>query len=234
MSSEPCPVEGCPRTIAYNGMCKRHAARVARCGDPLAFKPYSERGFRHASDNFRWAGDDVTYYGMHRRVRVARGPARDHLCNECGGPAAHWSYDHADPGEQKSDVGAYSVNVDHYVPRCVPCHKRLDLALKPPKPDTLIDLEAVKQLRAEWASARSIAELLGVPWRRVQRALDEMGLPRTVRMGGIPEPRCDQPMRPWRGVVNLCSRPQGHPGKHEARRRPKTYLTAPPEGAEAA
>lgn len=45
-------------------------------------------------------------------------------------PAAHWSYDHLD-SQQKIDAecGPYSTDLDRYVPRCVPCHKKHDLGV---------------------------------------------------------------------------------------------------------
>lgn len=128
--------------------------------------------------NPRWTGESVTYSGMHQRVRYIRGRASDHACAECGQPARHWSYDHADPDERMSDMGAYSANLDHYIPQCVPCHKRLDLSLKPVKADTPIDLELVKELHGQGMRLIPMAKRLGVGRRRVQRAFDELGLPR--------------------------------------------------------
>lgn len=76
--------------------------------------------------------DFVTYSQMHSRLRKDYGPASRHRCVDCGSPALHWSYDHCDPNElyatEERITGiAYSANADHYVPRCVPCHKRYDL-----------------------------------------------------------------------------------------------------------
>lgn len=46
----------------------------------------------------------------------------------CGDQARHWAYDHADPDEiHRPDGIAYSGKPEHYVPLCVPCHKRADL-----------------------------------------------------------------------------------------------------------
>lgn len=76
--------------------------------------------------------DTAEYGAAHGRVRTRRGPASNHACADCGEPAQHWSYDHLDPNERISSRGeskgcAYSLVVDHYQPRCVPCHKRYDL-----------------------------------------------------------------------------------------------------------
>ena len=68
------------------------------------------------------------YGAVHDRLRVDRGNARDFRCVDCDQPAFHWSYDHCDPNELHTPEGyAYSVDPDHYLPRCVPCHKRFDL-----------------------------------------------------------------------------------------------------------
>lgn len=43
---------------------------------------------------------------------------------------AQWSYTHDDPNGLTSGVGSYSSRLEFYVPRCVSCHKRFDLARK--------------------------------------------------------------------------------------------------------
>lgn len=73
-----------------------------------------------------------TYVAVHLRLASDLGSASRHACVDCYSPALHWSYDHADPNELHSEhiatMGiAYSTNPRHYVPRCVPCHKRFDL-----------------------------------------------------------------------------------------------------------
>jgi hypothetical protein len=73
----------------------------------------------------------VGYTAAHDRVTREHGPARDHACTDCGQPAAQWSYDHADPDERIAEAikGAppYSLKLEHYQARCIPCHKRFDL-----------------------------------------------------------------------------------------------------------
>lgn len=75
---------------------------------------------------------DADYGAAHGRVKRDRGKAADHSCVDCSGPARHWSYDHSDPDELVSESPrtkgvAYSLDPNHYSPRCVPCHKRFDL-----------------------------------------------------------------------------------------------------------
>lgn len=176
-----CPVGGCDQMQSYNGMCKLHASRMARHGDPLKYIPHRERRLPRGAANPKWTGDNVTYYGMHQRLADAKGRASDHPCADCGSPARQWSYDHADPNEHMSDLGAYSVSVDHYVSRCIPCHKKFDLSIVAatrPRTDSLINLEAVKQLHAEGVRVAAMARLLGIGRERINRALDELGLPR--------------------------------------------------------
>lgn len=74
----------------------------------------------------------VGYSGAHCRVRRDLGAAADHSCVDCGKQAKHWSYDHKDAAELYDVVTggyvvAYSLDAEHYEPRCVPCHKRYDL-----------------------------------------------------------------------------------------------------------
>lgn len=82
----------------------------------------------------------VTYAGAHDRVAAAKGRAADHRCIDCTEPAQHWSYDHQDPDEliealpvQRGryiyDV-AYSVDPEHYDPRCIRCHRAYDMGRK--------------------------------------------------------------------------------------------------------
>ena len=77
--------------------------------------------------------DVISYGAAHDRVRRDRGRVQDHACVDCGLSAQHWSYDHTDPNELfasglSAAPIAYSADPDHYSPRCVPCHKRFDLA----------------------------------------------------------------------------------------------------------
>jgi hypothetical protein len=73
--------------------------------------------------------DDITYATAHSRVRREKGSATTRSCIDCNEPAAQWSYTHTDPKEQYEDrCGPYSADPQYYVPRCVPCHKRFDLA----------------------------------------------------------------------------------------------------------
>ncbi len=73
----------------------------------------------------------VGYRAMHYRVAAERGPAWTETCADCGEGADEWSYDHLDPDELEAEDAAnlgapYSLEVEHYVPRCGSCHARFD------------------------------------------------------------------------------------------------------------
>lgn len=73
---------------------------------------------------------DAGYSAAHHRIYRAMGKASDCTCVNCGNGAAHWSYTHDDPNELLDDRGrSYSLSPSHYVPRCVPCHKRYDASI---------------------------------------------------------------------------------------------------------
>lgn len=69
----------------------------------------------------------VRYYSAHSRVQRGNGPASNYRCVDCGNQAKDWSYDHSDPEEVQDERGIfYSMKETHYVPRCVPCHRKHD------------------------------------------------------------------------------------------------------------
>jgi hypothetical protein len=118
----PCSVDDCNRPHFGHGYCLLHYRRVRKGGHP-DFIAHQRR-----DANPSWKGDDAGYNAAHDRVRRWRGPARAQTCAACGAPARHWAYRHDDLNERRDDRGyAYSLDVDHYDPMCVPCHKRSDL-----------------------------------------------------------------------------------------------------------
>ena len=107
--------------------CDCGQTRIARAGDLNRTGDASTCGHpgRHLAPH-------VEYGAAHERVRRERGPAKHHRCVDCGLQARHWSYDHADPAQVSSldarTLGIpYSLDISHYEPRCVPCHKAFDL-----------------------------------------------------------------------------------------------------------
>lgn len=61
-----------------------------------------------------------------------RGSASTYGCAVCPARAQHWAYDHADECELVAGGvmgGArYSVDMSHYQPMCMACHRRFDVA----------------------------------------------------------------------------------------------------------
>lgn len=127
-----CTIDGCERPAHARGWCGTHYVRWRMHGDPNYVK-YSNTG-KFGPEHPAWAGDDCGIQGVHGRVFRERGRAKDHFCANCGEPAKEWAYDHQDPNEKISPGGyPYSLDIDHYEPLCWPCHRRMDLGLKPRK-----------------------------------------------------------------------------------------------------
>lgn len=124
-----CVIPGCEDIDdGLNGLCKRHGTRARRHGDPLKVIAPSERQLRRGEDNPSWTGDEVSYVGVHQRVRKWRGVASTHKCADCGERAQQWSYNRAGGDrERHSEIGPYSISVDDYTPRCISCHKKFDM-----------------------------------------------------------------------------------------------------------
>ena len=80
---------------------------------------------------FHQHAESVGYVSAHKRIRSARGVARDYSCIDCGGAAQQWSYDYTDPNVLFARPGGhYSLDVSRYDPRCALCHKRFDIAAR--------------------------------------------------------------------------------------------------------
>lgn len=120
---KPCHIEGCGREVNGLGLCDRHYQRYRKWGDPYYSEPDPKRG----QDNPSWKNHNIGYGTAHERVRAQRGKADEQPCCNCGRSAKHWAYDHEDPDERISEFGPFSVDPEHYLPMCVPCHKRFDL-----------------------------------------------------------------------------------------------------------
>lgn len=119
-----CLIEDCQQPHASRGWCRLHYERWRTNGDPLAVLPSSRDLAGELSPN--WHGDEVTYSGMHIRLRRTQGTARKLSCVDCNGEAAHWSYDHTDLDEVTEDGIRFSLKAEHYEPRCSRCHIRFD------------------------------------------------------------------------------------------------------------
>lgn len=121
-----CTISGCGKPLECRGYCHMHYQRWRKFGDPFV-TAYVHNAPEAGSP--RWTGDGVGYVGAHQRVRKAKGPASLHSCSHCSGPARHWAYDGLDVREKQDTRGRpYSPWPEHYMPLCVPCHKRFDLS----------------------------------------------------------------------------------------------------------
>ncbi|MGW3819549.1 hypothetical protein [Streptomyces sp. NPDC005046] len=129
-----CGVKSCDRRHEARGLCHAHYHRLAKHGDVQPDKPLGKaRGRVRAEQSPRWAGDDVTYLGAHRRIAAEHGKAADWKCAcGCGKPAAEWAYLGIDT-EQRAATGGrhegvlYSPSSEHYAPLAKVCHARFDV-----------------------------------------------------------------------------------------------------------
>lgn len=114
-----CTLSGCDKPHRARGYCNLHYLRWRQHGDPLVvlFGEY----------HHNWTGSDITYAGMHSRIRTVRGRAADYQCVDCSEQAAHWSYNKTRISERLNENGLrYSTDCEQYSPRCVPCHSAFD------------------------------------------------------------------------------------------------------------
>lgn len=120
-SKKPCLVESCNRMSHAHGYCQMHLARWHRHGSPYIVGAVTGRPLK---------GDVPGWAAIHKRLRRIHGPAREHICVDCGGPAAEWSYDHEDANQIMANSNGswfpYSLDLNHYTPRCRSCHRRFD------------------------------------------------------------------------------------------------------------
>ena len=119
-----CSIAECASPAAGRGWCEKHYQRWRKTGDPLT--PKGEHGAQ-------WIGDAANYDTVHQRVRRARGRAKEYACAECGEAANHWAYDHKDPAERwcLKYRRPFSLDLSHYLPMCVTCHRRFDVQHMP-------------------------------------------------------------------------------------------------------
>ena len=115
-----CSIDDCSNAHYGNGFCNKHYVRMWRNGT-LETK-IAVPGHENPS-----------YNTMHKRVKYARGAASEHDCVDCGDQAYHWSYNHSGEMElEEAPKGKYlfryGTDVMDYEARCVPCHKKFDLA----------------------------------------------------------------------------------------------------------
>jgi hypothetical protein len=113
-----CKEDGCEDDHYGNGWCHKHYVRMWRNGTMET----KQKPIGH---------EDPSYDTMHKRVKLAYGPARIHTCVDCGGPATDWSYNHNGEIElvqliKEKYLFRYGTSIDDYSPRCKSCHKIFD------------------------------------------------------------------------------------------------------------
>ena len=136
-ADRPCREPDCDRSVGRSGArgwCAKHYVRWKAQGDPqkLGYTRGAERSAQlpHGTAHHQWRGDAAGYVAIHQRIAAQRGRAAMHKCTGCGGQAADWAYDYADPSPAVDEKtgSPYSFDVNRYRPLCKSCHKLADTA----------------------------------------------------------------------------------------------------------
>lgn len=121
-----CGVSGCSAPYLASGYCQMHYDGFRRGRNDFKSDARNRRGAAHPN----WSGGGIGYSALHMRLRAYRGDASKLSCAHCGGRAAQWAYDYADPSALRDENSGlvYSLDLARYMPLCVSCHKVFDLA----------------------------------------------------------------------------------------------------------
>ena len=90
-----------------------------------------------------------SYAVWHKRVQIARGPARDYACVDCGGRAADWST--VNPSSDDVQV--------RFQPRCRKCHRSYDGTIGQGNPRAILTDAKVRLLRTRRAQGLTYRQL---------------------------------------------------------------------------
>jgi hypothetical protein len=80
---------------------------------------------------------EVTWSGVHQRLKALWGSASNYCCVFCGASASEWAYDGTDPAQKIGPAGHLHCRVDScwfsswpefYMPLCRCCHRNRDAA----------------------------------------------------------------------------------------------------------
>ncbi len=121
----------------------------------------------------------MTHENMHQRIRYHRGRASTFDCVDCGRPARHWSYNHGCADEVLDEARGLVLcpHIEHYSPRCVPCHIAYDGNDRSGENHARAKLteEDVREIRRMYSigerSQQSIADEYGVAQHTVSKLL---------------------------------------------------------------
>lgn len=119
-----CAAKDCDRPNSSFGYCGMHHRRVVKHGNPHTL----------GQSGRPLTGEHPGWDAIHKRIFRERGKATQYACVDCAGPAREWSYNGEDPNEITGTVGRfklpYSLDLAHYEPRCTPCHRNFDNAIR--------------------------------------------------------------------------------------------------------
>lgn len=110
-----CIEEGCTRKVRCRDRCSTHYN---------AFMGYQPKP--KARGRGRGKKEMIGYRAAHLRVEAVKGKAKTHSCVDCGGQARDWSLDPNAVHTYEDGDKVWSMNIEDYAPRCIPCHRDLD------------------------------------------------------------------------------------------------------------
>jgi hypothetical protein len=126
----PCAMEDCGKPRRKLGLCDMHLYRYKQHGDP----------YWKDAPGGKWHPDSrrpQTYNSVHAAVSALYGPAKEHPCVGCDGPATQWAYDRSDPDPVIKDghklprgrikTIEFSRDLSRYLPMCHSCHRDWDI-----------------------------------------------------------------------------------------------------------
>ena len=150
-----------------------------RCGASYLGQPPA----RFCSVACARGGDGKGYAWAHKLVQREKGPARDYGCADCDGQATEWSYDGLDSDELvEPEAGMrYSLNPDHYQPRCHGCHTVFDGHFGEGNGRAKLTDAQCREIRTSLsagATQQELADLFGVSQGHISR------IKRGLRSGG--------------------------------------------------
>jgi hypothetical protein len=121
-----CFIDGCTTKVKARSMCNTHYQAWWK------LQPVENRN----PNKGRPRKQTVSYWGMHSRVRLAKGSASNYPCIDCNKPANDWTHNYycedvlyGKGRKNRPNLNPYCLHLEHYEPRCTPCHMYLDKVL---------------------------------------------------------------------------------------------------------